>query len=59
MLVAELAAALAARLATTNVTVFCGVYLDEAAGCPSVFPLASLRDLEGSPPRREHPHVGS
>jgi hypothetical protein len=34
MLVAKLAAALAARLATTNVTVFSGVYLDEAAACP-------------------------
>jgi hypothetical protein len=42
MLVAKLATALAARLATTNVTVSSGVYLDEAAACPSVFRLASL-----------------
>jgi hypothetical protein len=58
MLVARLAAALAARPATTNVIVFFGVYLDEAA-CSSVFRLASLRDLEGSPSRRERSHVGS
>jgi hypothetical protein len=43
MLVAKLAAALAARLATTNVTVFSGVSLDDAAACPSVFRLASPR----------------
>jgi hypothetical protein len=58
MLVARLAAALAARLATADVIVFSNVYLDEAA-CSSVFRLASLRDLEGSPSRREHSHVGS
>jgi hypothetical protein len=59
MVVAELAAALAARLATTDVTVFSGVYLDEAAACPSVFRLARLRMWGGSAPRREHSHVGS
>jgi hypothetical protein len=58
MVVAELAAALAARLATNNVTVFSGVYLDEAA-CPSVFPASQSADVGGSPPRREHSHVGS
>ena len=42
MLVGKLAAALAARLATTDVTVFSGVFPDEAAACPSVFRLASL-----------------
>jgi hypothetical protein len=43
MLVAKLAAALAARPATTNVTLLSGVYLDGAAAGPSVFRLASLR----------------
>jgi hypothetical protein len=59
MVVAKVAAALAARLATANVTVFSGVDLDGAAAGPSVFRLASLRDVEGSPSRREHSHVGS